>query len=125
MHLPGTFEHVTWRGLGPHENYPDRQEAATYGTWSRRCTEMPVPYIVPQETGNRGGAHWVAVSPEHGHGLLAWTDDEMAIKALPYTAHDLQPRAAHLGACAGSDNGVVPGLQGGRARLLDLWSETA
>jgi hypothetical protein len=94
MHLPGTFEQVTWRGLGPHENYPDRQEAATYGTWRETVSGMAVPYIVPQETGNRGGTRWVAVTPEHGHGLLAWTDEEMAIKALPYTAHDLD-RARH------------------------------
>jgi beta-galactosidase/beta-glucuronidase len=94
MHLPGTFGQVTWRGLGPHENYPDRQEAATYGTWARTVEEMAVPYIAPQETGNRGGARWVAVTPEHGHGLLAWTDGEMAIKALPWTAHELD-RAQH------------------------------
>lgn len=89
MQLPGTFGNVTWRGLGPGENYPDRQESATYGTWSRPVTAMPHPYIMPQDTGNRGGTRWVVVAPEHGHGLLAWTDGEMAIKALPYTAHDL------------------------------------
>lgn len=89
MELPGTFGTVTWRGLGPGENYPDRQESATYGTWTRPVMAMPEPYTMPQDTGNRGGARWVAVAPEHGHGLLAWTDDEMAIKALPYSAHDL------------------------------------
>jgi beta-galactosidase/beta-glucuronidase len=94
MQLPGTFEQVTWRGLGPHENYPDRQESATHGTWSRSVLEMPVPYIVPQDTGNRGGARWVAVTPAHGSGVLAWSDEPMAIKALPYTARELA-RATH------------------------------
>ncbi|MDQ4045281.1 MAG: beta-galactosidase small subunit, partial [Chloroflexota bacterium] len=89
MALPGSFEQVTWRGLGPHENYPDRQESATYGTWSRTVSEMSVPYVVPQETGNRGGTRWVTVTPSHGTGLLAWSDEPMHIKALPYTAHDL------------------------------------
>jgi len=94
MELPGSFEQLTWRGLGPHENYPDRQEAATHGTWSGTVEEMAVPYVVPQDTGNRGGARWVTVSPAHGYGLLAWTDGEMAIKALPFTAHELD-RARH------------------------------
>jgi beta-galactosidase/beta-glucuronidase len=89
MALPGTFEQVTWRGLGPHENYPDRQESATFGTWSRTVTEMAVSYPVPQETGNRGGTYWIEVAPSHGSGLLAWSDDGMHVKALPYTAHDL------------------------------------
>jgi beta-galactosidase/beta-glucuronidase len=90
LHLPGSFEQVTWRGLGPHENYPDRQESATYNTWSRTVSAMAVPYVVPQDTGNRGGARWVAVAPAHGSGLLAWSDEPMHIKALPYTAHELE-----------------------------------
>lgn len=94
MHLPGNFEQVTWRGLGPHENYPDRQESATYNTWSSTVSEMPVDYVHPQDTGNRGGTRWVAVTPAHGVGLLAWSDEPMHIKALPWSAHVLD-RAQH------------------------------
>lgn len=89
MELPGTFGAVTWRGLGPHENYPDRKESATYDTWALDVMEMPHPYVFPQDTGNREGAHWVVVAPEHGFGLLAWSDEPMSIKALPYTAEVL------------------------------------
>jgi hypothetical protein len=31
----------------------------------------------------------VIVAPEHGYGLLAWSDEGMSIKALPYTAEML------------------------------------
>src|SRR5690606_7116793 len=89
MELPGTFGAVTWRGLGPHENYPDRQASATYDTWSLDVTEMAHPYVMPQDTGNRGGTHWVTVAPEHGYGLLAWADEAMSVKALPFTAQEL------------------------------------
>ncbi len=89
MELPGTFGAVTWRGLGPHENYPDRKESATYDTWALDVMEMPHPYVFPQDTGNREGAHWVVVAPEHGFGLLAWSDETLSIKALPYTAEVL------------------------------------
>ncbi len=89
MQLPGTFEQVVWRGLGPHENYPDRAFAATYNTWSSTVSEMLTDYVAPQDCGNRGGTHWVTVAPEHGYGLLAWSDEGMAIKALPVTAQEL------------------------------------
>lgn len=89
MQLPGTFEQVVWRGLGPHENYPDRDFAATYNTWNSTVSELLTNYVMPQDCGNRGGSHWVTVAPEHGYGLLAWSDEEIAIKALPVTAHQL------------------------------------
>lgn len=90
MQLPGTFEQVVWRGLGPHENYPDRQEAATYNIWSSTVSDMLTDYVMPQDCGNRGGSHWVTVAPEHGYGLLAWSDEAMAIKALPVTQQQLK-----------------------------------
>lgn len=89
LQLPGSMSQVTWRGLGPHENYPDRQMSATFGTWTKDVQEMPHPYVFPQDTGNRDGVRWVRIAPEHGVGLLAWTDDVMSIKVLPYTANDL------------------------------------
>src|SRR5699024_11105380 len=66
-----------------------RDFAATYNTWSSTASEMLTNYVMPQGCGNRGGSHWVTVAPEHGYGLLAWSDDEMAIKALPVTPHQL------------------------------------
>lgn len=89
MELPGSFEQVVWRGLGPHENYADRQASASYNTWSTTVSEMLSDYIVSQDCGNRGGTHWVSVTPEHGFGLLAWSDEGMSVKALPVTAHQL------------------------------------
>lgn len=89
MQLPGTFEQVVWRGLGPHENYPDRDFAATCNTWSSTVSDLLTDYVHPQDCGNRGGSHWVTIAPEHGYGLLAWSDEGMAIKALPVTAHQL------------------------------------
>ncbi|MCA9834257.1 MAG: DUF4981 domain-containing protein [Thermomicrobiales bacterium] len=89
LELPGIFEQVVWRGLGPHENYCDRQTSASYNTWSTTVSGMLTDYIVPQDCGNRGGTHWVSVTPEHGFGLLAWSDEGMSIKALPVTAHQL------------------------------------
>lgn len=44
---------VSWVGLGPHENYPDRQLAAQHGHWSLPLDDLHTPYIFPSENGLR------------------------------------------------------------------------
>ena len=46
---------VSWLGLGPHENYPDRRHSARYDRWQRPLAEMYTPYVFPSENGLRGG----------------------------------------------------------------------
>ncbi|MGE9551912.1 beta-galactosidase [Erwinia amylovora] len=54
--LSHSHETVSWLGLGPHENYPDRQLAAQFSSWSLPLEEMFTPYVFPGENGLRGGA---------------------------------------------------------------------
>ncbi|MCX9044458.1 MULTISPECIES: beta-galactosidase [Enterobacteriaceae] len=44
---------VSWLGLGPHENYPDRRASACFSRWVRPLDEMSTPYIFPTENGLR------------------------------------------------------------------------
>ncbi|KOC90168.1 beta-galactosidase [Winslowiella iniecta] len=46
---------VSWLGLGPHENYPDRLASARYDRWQRPLAEMYTPYVFPTENGLRCG----------------------------------------------------------------------
>jgi len=46
---------VSWLGLGPHENYPDRRHSARYDLWQRPLEEMYTPYVFPSENGLRCG----------------------------------------------------------------------
>ncbi|MEC3916798.1 glycoside hydrolase family 2 TIM barrel-domain containing protein [Nocardia sp. CDC160] len=55
LRLTPGFEHVSWFGDGPHENYPDRRAAALLGRWDAAIDEMSVPYLRPQDSGGRGG----------------------------------------------------------------------
>ena len=50
---------ISWCGRGPHENYPDRQVSALVGIYRKEVPELWVPYIVPQENGNRGDLFWL------------------------------------------------------------------
>ncbi|NLF00647.1 MAG: beta-galactosidase subunit alpha, partial [Anaerolineales bacterium] len=96
MALPGRFERFTWYGRGPHETYPDRKVGAQVGIFNSTVTEQYVPYIVPQENGNKTDVRWAALTDEAGLGLLvvAGPTEEGAsqwlnVSALHYTPEDL------------------------------------
>ena len=44
---------VSWLGLGPHENYPDRRSSACFARWAQPLAAMTTPYIFPTENGLR------------------------------------------------------------------------
>jgi beta-galactosidase len=58
---PG-FELARWFGLGPHEAYSDRKAGTRLGLWQATLAELSVPYIVPQENGNRTETRWLEIS---------------------------------------------------------------
>ncbi len=53
MTLPDDFEALEWFGRGPLENYIDRNRAAAVGRWSGTVNGQYVPYVLPQEHGNK------------------------------------------------------------------------
>ncbi|MDF2778183.1 MAG: lacZ [Enterobacteriaceae bacterium] len=44
---------VSWLGLGPHENYPDRRLAASQGRWTLPLSALHTSYIFPSDNGLR------------------------------------------------------------------------
>lgn len=62
--LPGGYNHATWLGTGPAENYPDSREAARFGLFSSEIDALSTPYAVPQENGHRGGLAELTISGE-------------------------------------------------------------
>jgi len=44
---------VSWLGLGPFENYPDRKSAARFGRYTLNLDELYTPYIFPTDNGLR------------------------------------------------------------------------
>ena len=49
---PG-LEDLAWLGLGPHETYSDRKRGAALGRYEGTVDDQYVPYILPQEHGNK------------------------------------------------------------------------
>ena len=95
MALPGSFDQVTWYGLGPHENYPDRKVSADFGIYHSTAADLFEPYVRPQEMGARQDTRWVALTNTAGDGLLVAAEGAMAFTALHYTDRDLDV-AEHL-----------------------------
>lgn len=52
-------EQVSWKGLGPFENYPDRVSAARFGHYKEEIKALHTPYIFPSENGLRCETKWL------------------------------------------------------------------
>ena len=87
--MPRGFRQIQWYGRGPHENYFDRKTGAFVGVYGASVDEMIIPYVSPQEYGNRTDVRWVAISNKDGKGLLAMGMPVLEFSALPYTVEDL------------------------------------
>jgi beta-galactosidase/beta-glucuronidase len=88
--LPSAFETFTWYGRGPHESYVDRKEAVAVDVWPSTVDAEYVPYIKPQEYGNKTDVRWAALTDEDGRGLLVVSMPLMEVSAHHYTAKDLE-----------------------------------
>jgi beta-galactosidase len=92
--VPAGYEQFTWYGRGPHESYADRKLGARVGVYRSTVNDQYVPYVRPQEHGNKTNVRWAALTDEHGVGLLVVGMPLLEISAHHYTAQDLD-KAEH------------------------------
>ncbi len=95
MTVDGAYDNFIWYGRGPHENYPDRKVSADVGLYHSTVARQYVPYIRPQENGNKEDVRWAALNDESGAGLLAVAEDVLSVTALHFTALDLAAGHTH------------------------------
>lgn len=94
MGLNGSLDRLTWYGRGPHESYIDRKESAKVGIYSGSVMDQYVPYIFPQENGNKSDVRWASLTNKRGLGVLFIGQPLMNISAHYYTAEDFD-KALH------------------------------
>jgi len=87
--IPKEYNTITWYGRGPQENYIDRKEGAPVGIYSGTVEEQYVPYIVPQENGNKTDVRWASLTDEDGKGLLFVGMPLIEVSAHHFTTEDL------------------------------------
>ncbi|MCG8453044.1 MAG: DUF4981 domain-containing protein [Spirochaetales bacterium] len=88
------LKEVAWYGLGPQENYRDRQSGALVGLYRNAVSHLSHLYLHPQESGNRGGVRWVAFS-DGGRALrIESSQGHLNFSAAPWSRESLE-QAAH------------------------------
>lgn len=87
--LPKAFSKVEYYGRGPFENYPDRKTGAKVGLYKSTVDSMFVPYVIPQEYGNRSDVRWFKVQTEEGNGLLFKSDALLNFSLHKYSTDNL------------------------------------
>jgi hypothetical protein len=90
MTIPEKFNTFSWYGRGPHENHWDRKEGAPVGVYRGKVSEQYVPYIKPQENGNKTDVRWVSLTDANGAGLLVVGMPLMEVTAQYFTSEDLE-----------------------------------
>ena len=89
LEMPEGFEYFTWLGKGPVENYIDRNEGVKIDLYRGTVDDQYVPYIMPQENGNKTDVRWAALQNCHGAGLLASGSILFETGVSHFTADDL------------------------------------
>ncbi|UJF34811.1 glycoside hydrolase family 2 TIM barrel-domain containing protein [Paenibacillus hexagrammi] len=88
--LDGSFENLKWYGRGPHENHWDRAESARLGIYEGKVADQYVPYLRPQECGNKTDVRWAELTRADGIGVRIEGAPTVELNALPYTPAELE-----------------------------------
>lgn len=94
--LKKELSNFKYYGLGPEENYIDRNEGTRLGVFETTAKDNMSKYLIPQECGNRTGVRWVKVTNDNGEGLCFKYDKKpFELSVLPYSAYEIE-NAMHI-----------------------------
>lgn len=91
MVLPKDYNHFTWYGRGPWENYVDRNKDTFMGIWKSTVEEQAFQYYRPQETGNKTDVRWLRLENNSGNGISIEGNQPLSVSALNNRPEDLDP----------------------------------
>lgn len=87
--IPGEYRVATWYGRGPQENYWDRNTGAPVGRYTAGVGDLWLPYVKPQETGNRTDVRWVTLTNTKGEGWRVTGTPTFYFSAWPFRMEEL------------------------------------
>ena len=88
--LSEEYEHLSWYGRGPWENYPDRKTSCLIGRWNSNVSDQYTHYPRPQDSGNHEDVTEVTLADKKGKGIrVTALDKPFSFSALHYTVNDL------------------------------------
>ena len=87
--MPSVYDHMTWYGRGPFENYQDRKESAHVGLYSGSVADQYFEYVMPQENGNKTDVRWIRVMDKAGTGLKVTGEPLLEVNVQDYSQQAL------------------------------------
>ena len=95
--MPGRYSDLDFFGLGPWENYADRNSAALLGRYRQRVEDQyHYGYVRAQESGTHTGMRWLNIVDETGTGLKLFSPTPFSASALPFSLEDLDTHVHSL-----------------------------
>ena len=95
--MPGQYSDLDFFGLGPWENYADRNSAALLGRYRQRVEDQyHYGYARAQESGTHTGMRWLNILDETGTGLKLCAPTPFSASALPFSLEDLDTHVHSL-----------------------------
>ncbi|AZK48403.1 glycoside hydrolase family 2 TIM barrel-domain containing protein [Paenibacillus lentus] len=89
--LNDCLDTISWYGRGPHDNYWDRKTGAKVGRYSGAVRDQFVPYLRPQECGNKTDVRSACLTQgKDGPGLRIEASSLLEVCALPWTPLELE-----------------------------------
>lgn len=83
--MPGEYSTLEYFGLGPFENYSDRNSSALMGHYVQRVEDQyHYGYVRPQESGTKTQIKWMRVLDDNGAGFQITSDVKFSASALPF-----------------------------------------
>ena len=83
------YKRLDYLGKGPHENYIDRNKSAFVGLYKTNIDELFVPYLKPQEHGERTAVRYaILISDKDKFRIEA--DNEMELNVSKYSISQLE-----------------------------------
>lgn len=89
LQLPESFNQFSWYGLGPYETYPKRNNGAKVGIYHSTVEKQYIPFIVPQEHGNKTDVRWAALTDKDGNGLFIGSTTTFNVNVSKYSTSDI------------------------------------
>ncbi|WP_063892645.1 glycoside hydrolase family 2 TIM barrel-domain containing protein [Paenibacillus sp. Leaf72] len=95
LRLRDGYDQFSWYGRGPHECYADRKESGKLGIYSGTVAEQFVPYVKPQENGNKCDVRWAKLRDGQGAGIGITGSELFNISVHHYSTEDMS-RTSHV-----------------------------
>ncbi len=85
-----SYDNLCWYGNAALESSIDRKESSKIVVSKNKVEENFIPYLKPQDCGNKTDLRYITLSDVCGRGLKISSSDVFEASVLPYTSHELE-----------------------------------